>query len=183
MSNAPRNLPPPGHGFDGDPRIRFAHHPGLDTDHGPDTTGHTAPALTKEQLGEARSAASLRYQRLVKDKLFDYTHPVDEYGPQGGNNIIANTVIVQPDYDMPEMITGVFVIIPVGCTLAQLQLGQRNLVLYSGAALTAPLIPAIPETGLILDADDQRQLTLTGALTTAPYLGLTGWALTRGQFT
>jgi hypothetical protein len=122
---------------------------------------------------------------MIKDQAFDYTHPVDEYAPQGMSSTMAlypNIINVQPDYDMPERIEAITVIIPVGATLAVLQLGQRTMTLYSGPVITTPIVTSVQCRGIILNSDDLRTLTITGGLTTAPYLGLCGWALTRGQF-
>lgn len=154
-----------------------------DRDTGPNTTGEAVEPLSAEKVVAFFEAMQARYARMTSDQLFDFSHPVDEYGPQGGNAVITNTVSLQPDYDMPEKIDGVLVIIPVGATAASLQLGQRILNLYTGAALTTPLIPVIPApAGIILNSDDPRILSIAGTLTSAPYLGLTGFAVTRGQF-
>jgi hypothetical protein len=122
----------------------------------------------------------------LKDQGFDYSHPVDEYAPQGmaafAGATYPNVINIQADYDMPEKIESITVIVPVGCTFAVLQLGQRTLNVYSGAALTTPYLFTIPFAGVIVNSDDPRTLTLTGTLTSAPYLGLSGFALTRGQF-
>jgi hypothetical protein len=142
------------------------------------------PPADQAQAARVVALASAHMMKMIRDQAFDYTHPVDEYAPQGGNQVIpANGIItVQSDYDMPEKIESVLVIVPVGATSAALQLGQRLLTLYAGAALTAPLLWTVPYAGIILNSDDPRILTMTGGLTSPPYLGLTGYALTRGQF-
>lgn len=163
---------------------------GLDTDQGPlGNTPTSDPVPTMEQI-TARAALHFRHLlEELKDQGFDYSHPVDEYAPQGmpapaAGITYANVVTILPDYDMPEKIENILVIVPVGATLATLQLGQRTLDLYSGAALTAPLLITVPHAGVILNSDDPRILTISpaGTITSAPYLGLTGYALTRGQF-
>lgn len=151
----------------------------------PGTEGHPVKEPTHEEIAVA---AALKFHHLMKmqdDRAFDHSHPVDEYQPQGLSTSSAsfpNQLIIQPDYDMPERIEAIFSITPVGATLAVLQLGQRILTFYSGAALTTPLVQTHQVRGMILNSDDQRVFTLTGALTSAPYIGLTGFALTRGQF-
>lgn len=150
-----------------------------DNDHGPGTHGKAAPELTPEDINRVLSLEAARYQRLSHDMAFDSSHPVDEYAPIGNPGAIS-TLNVQPDYDMPELIQHVTYILPVGTTAATLQLGPRYLKLYSGTALTVPIVTSL-HTGLVLNSDDPRQLSLTGA-TDQPYLGLQGFALTRGQF-
>lgn len=118
---------------------------------------------------------------MLADKGFDYTHPVDEYAPQGTPGPVQSLTI-QSDYDMPERIETILVVIPVGATSALLQLGQRSIQYYSGAALTTPLVVSNHVSGIIINSDDPRILTFTGTITSQPYLGLTGYALTRGQF-
>jgi hypothetical protein len=159
---------------------------GTDTDQGP--LNNPPEKKSHPTNDEIAAFAALRLHhmlQLLKDYAFDHTHPVDEYGPQGlspTSTAFPNSITVQPDYDMPERIDSVTVVTPVGATLSVLQLGQRTLTLYSGAALTTPLVQALQVRGIILNSDDPRVLTITGTLTSALYLGLTGFALTRGQF-
>lgn len=154
-----------------------------DRDQGYGTIGEHINSMSKQDLLQLVAYQSLRYQKLGDDRMFDHSHPVDEYQPQGNAAVITNTLTLQPDYDMPEKIEAITCIVPVGTTLANIQLGQRQLVPYSGSALTAPLIVLLDGIGLIINSDDPRILTLTGTVTSPPYLGLTGYALTRGQFT
>jgi hypothetical protein len=141
--------------------------------------GHNTKTLTPPEIAMFAQVEQLRYLRLQKDQLFDHSHPVDEYGPPGNPGAVT-TFTIQPDYDMPEKIDNIVYVIPVGTTLAQIQLGQRTINLYQGAALTAPIASFLP-IGCILNSDDTRQCTFTGA-TGQPYVGLSGFALTRGQF-
>lgn len=152
-----------------------------DRDTGPNTTGHAAHEITKDYIERFVQGQTLQYQRLMKDMTFDYSHPVDEYAPTGNPGAQAS-LTVQPDYDMPEKIDHVTYVIPVGATSALLQLGSRTIQLYSGTALTAPIASALYVGGIILNADDPRSITFAGSVTSQPYLGLAGWALTRGQF-
>jgi hypothetical protein len=153
-----------------------------DPNSGPDEQGIEVPPASHEQMSRMLALHHMQLAKMANDRSFNYSHPVDEYAPQGGTAVITNTVTLQPDYDMPERITTITAIIPVGATSANLQLGQRILNLYSGTALTAPGISVMVVHGIIVNSDDPRILTLGGTLTTAPYLGLTGYALTRGQF-
>jgi hypothetical protein len=163
------------------PRVSIAsRHPDPET--GPDEQGIEVPPASHEQMLRTIALRQVQLMRMIADQSFNYSHPVDEYAPQGGTAVITNTVTLQPDYDMPERITTVTAIVPVGATSASLQLGQRTLTLYSGTALTTPGIIVLVVHGIIVNSDDPRILTLGGTLTTPPYLGLTGYALTRGQF-
>jgi hypothetical protein len=123
----------------------------------------------------------LRHITGIHSKSFDYSYPVDEYAPTGNPGAI-NMIQALPDYQMPERITTIMVIIPVGTTYAQLQIGPRTWQLYSGTALSTPLILPMPVHGIILNEDDPRILTLTGTIGSQPYLGLTGFALSKGQY-
>ena len=163
------------------PRNSIATH-NPDPNSGPDEQGIEIPSASHEQMVKNLLLASARLSKMANDQAFDYSHPVDEYAPQGGTAVITNTVTLQPDYDMPERITTITAIIPVGATGASLQLGQRTMVLYSGTALTAPGVLTMSVHGIIVNSDDPRILSIAGTLTSAPYLGLTGFALTRGQF-
>lgn len=152
-----------------------------DEDTGPNTVGHVPAIRTKEQVDTYFNAMQARYARMMADRVFDTSHPVDEYGPPGSPNaVVVSTFTIQPDYDMPERIENICYSIPVGTTLATLQLGQRLIVLYQGAALAAPLVSFIA-AGCILNSDDPRIYSSTGS-TGTPYIGLSGYAITRGQF-
>jgi hypothetical protein len=156
-------------------------HSGTDQDEGVDAEGVKIPPVDPRTMAAVIAAAQTHLLKMLSDKGFDYTHPVDEYAPQGIPGPIQSLTI-QADYDMPERIETILVVVPVGTTSALLQLGQRSMQLYSGAALVSPLVIAMPVHGLIVNSDDPRILTFTGAVTSQPYLGLTGYALTRGQF-
>lgn len=169
------------------PRNTIAHTPGTPgQDHGPGTAGKPGRTPTEDQIAVLAALRFHHLMQMLQDQAFDYTHPVDEYAPQGMPSAAAAagllSVTVQPDYDMPERIETILVIVPAGATSALLQLGQRTLQLYSGAALAAPQVINMHVAGVILNSDDPRILTLTGATTSAPFVQLCGWALTRGQF-
>ena len=158
-----------------------------DRDVSENTAGHAHAEhpLTAEGVSMFFDAMQAKYARLASDRLFDYTHPVDEYAPQGAPNTLANALVFQTiswqaDYDMPERIEHISYSIPLGTTYCTLQLGQRLIVLYQGAALTTPIVGSI-FTGIVINADDERVFTCTGATGTG-YIGVAGWALTRGQF-
>jgi hypothetical protein len=141
--------------------------------------GHSTRTLTPPEIAMLAQVEQLRYGRMQDNRLFDHSHPVDEYGPPGNPGPVVS-FLIQPDYDMPEKIDNIVYVIPVGTTLASIQLGQRTINLYQGAALTTPIASFLP-IGCILNSDDPRQCTFTGA-TGQPYVGLSGFALTRGQF-
>jgi hypothetical protein len=169
--------PPPGY----QPRNVIAT-AGTDRDQGPGTPGLGVPVPSDASIARIIQLGQAHLLKMLSDQGFDYSHPVDEYAPQGSPGP-QQSVTVQPDYDMPERIEAITVVIPVGATSALLQLGQRSLQLFSDAtALTAPIAQSFEVRGIILNSDDPRILTLTGAITSQPYLGLTGFALTRGQF-
>lgn len=115
--------------------------------------------------------------RRQSRKLYDYSHPVDEWVSDATPN--AGPIEIQPDYEIPERIEHIFASLPVGITAATLQLGQRNIILYSGGALGAQTLVSISYTGMILGRSDRRVLSFTGTPTTGFYLGFTGHCIER----
>lgn len=113
----------------------------------------------------------------IARQVYDHSNPVDEWESQ--TTAPPATVELFPDYEIPERIDCITASLPVGVTSAVLQLGQRYLTLYSGAATTVQTIVHLPVTGMILVRNDRRVLTFTGALTSGFYLGLTGYCLER----
>jgi len=225
---------------------------GADQDTGAGTPGIRIPPVDPAEVLQKEALKRTHLLQMMDDRSFDYSHPVDEYAPQGAPGPVQ-AVTVQPDYDMPERINAITYIIPAGTISASLQLGQRTITLYASPPVTAPAVPAstvaqqntagIPVQvvitggtitavvvngitvgaaagtytvpaygaisitysvaptwawtalglaaplasallvfGIILNSDDPRILTLTGTITSQPYVGLAGFALTRGQF-
>lgn len=154
---------------------------GTDQDEGADAEGIKVPPVNPADVAKIIALSQRHLLKMLRDQAFDYTHPVDEYAPQGNPGPVQSLTI-QADYDMPERIESILVVSPVGATSTILQLGQRSIQLYAGAALAAPLVSSMHVSGIIVNSDDPRVLTFTGAITSQPYLGLTGFALTRGQF-
>lgn len=154
---------------------------GTDQDTGTDAEGIKVPPVDPADVAKIIALSQRHLLKMLRDQAFDYTHPVDEYAPQGTPGPI-NSLTVQADYDMPERIEAIVIVSPVGCTSTFLQLGQRSMQIYSGAALIVPLVTSMHVSGIIVNSDDPRIATFTGTLASQPYLGLTGWALTRGQF-
>jgi hypothetical protein len=152
-----------------------------ESDQGPGTEGIRVPPVDPKDIMRIIALSQSHLLRMLADKGFDFTHPVDEYGPQGTPGAIGS-ITLQPDYDMPERIESFIVVVPVGATSALMQLGQRSLQLYAGAALAAPLVIVAPCHGIIINSDDPRNVVFTGTITSQGYFGLTGYALTRGQF-
>lgn len=194
-----------------------------DDDQGPNTqNAQRVDPITKEQAGLYFQAQQARYSRLLATKIYDTTHPVDEYAPQGESFIHTSAVLglygttvtlnLLPDYDMPVRYENISVLIPSAALYVTLQLGQRTWVLrtqqqpvsgFGGAVLTdigqmSPTWMTLPYTGVILNADDPRILTVQyqsligpnatsgqpGSSTASyPALQMSGFALTRGQWT
>lgn len=170
------------------------------TDAGPGTNASVIEKVSEQVLYAAAVGESLRYQRLQHDAEYDYSHPVDDYTPQGmlaTDSPAAGAEIqlqMQPDYDMPIRYESVAVLIPAGALTVTLQLGQRTWQLRTQNATADPgqQNPAwiqLPFTGIILNSDDPRILTTvyagtftTGQVSSMPHLSMTGYALTRGQF-
>jgi hypothetical protein len=163
--------------------------------------GHSHPhhIPTREDVSLAFQVELSKYVGLLKDKAFDHTHPVDDYAPQGSfaNNVpVAGSTIslnIPTDYDMPVRYEGIHVVIPAGALTVTLQLGQRLIPVRTADATadpgqTEPATFSFTFTGMILNSDDLRVLTVTygagaaGQVFTMPFVSLTGWVLTRGQF-
>lgn len=154
---------------------------------------------TAEQVALYFEMMQARYARLQSDQLFDHSHPVDDYAPQGmlangtpapGSAINLN---IPTDYDMPVRYTSIAVLVPAGCLTLQLQLGQRVLQLRTASSGTdignvQPAWMNLTFTGIIVNSDDPRVLTgsyaaqATTTPPTEPFVSLTGFALTRGQY-
>lgn len=120
-----------------------------------------------------------QHQELLRQsrKLFDYSHPVDEY--QWGNVPADGEIIITPNWQIPERIENITVSLPVGITGATLRLGDRQIPLYQGTATTAQTLVSLPNLGIVLEETSLRQLTFTGAATSPFYVALSGHCLER----
>jgi hypothetical protein len=107
--------------------------------------------------------------------IWDRQHPVEEW-QDGYYN--GQPVTIQPVARVTR-IESITVIIPVGCTNAILQLDQRVMQLYTGAALTVPQIVNMTNLGMILNENSIRNLTLAGAPTSQFFVSLAGHAMER----
>jgi hypothetical protein len=175
----------------------------------PNTTGQPVRPKTYEDVILYFHAMHGRYERLMAAAAYDHSHPVDDYAPQGmltggspalGSNLVLN---IPTDYDMPVRYESCAVLIPAGALTVSLQLGQRYLQLrtaqnpITGTVDPGQLEPAwmnLTFTGVILNSNDPRVLTVVyanvaasatqvGTTTpTEPHVSLTGYALTRGQW-
>lgn len=121
---------------------------------------------------------ALDLRRLARQN-FDSSNPVDECVTSALP--VLSPVTIMRDYDIPERIESITVLLPVGITSATLQLGTRFLPLYSGVATT--LITPVNFTGLgiIISPDDVRQLTFVGTATSGLAVCLAGHCLERSQ--
>lgn len=121
--------------------------------------GHTAPETARAiAFTHHIQAMRLAQERMLR-KLFEYSHPVDEYISSAGAPA-SNPVEWQPSWEHPEKIDHIIFSVPVGTTSAVLTLGDRTITLYAGAALTAALTNSLPVGGMILGRDDARFLNL-----------------------
>lgn len=117
--------------------------------------------------------------RRQSRKLFDYSNPVDEWSTLTAAAAANFFTDIQRDYDLPERYTSIFYSLPPGLTLVTLQLGQRFITLYSGAALATQLVNSLPGLGIIVGPDERRTLTFTGTPTAGHAVGLMGHCLER----
>lgn len=113
----------------------------------------------------------------ISRQLFNHANPVDEY--QTSSFGADLTYIWYADYEITERIEGILVSLPVGITSATLTLGQRNIVLYSGAATTVQTLVNLNGLGMELERSDRRQLTVTGVPTTPFHVELMGYVQER----
>lgn len=135
-----------------------------------------AYAVAEDETDAAKlklMAAQVEELKRQSRKLYDHSNPVDEYESSLGVPA-SNMVEIQPSYEIAERIECIFASLPVGITAATLQLGDRQIVLYNGAATVLQTIVTVQGTGMILNRNDVRRLTFTGAPTTGFYIGLTG---------
>lgn len=120
-------------------------------------------------------------QELLRQsrKLYDYSHPVDEWVSDATPN--AGPIEIQPDYEIPERIEQITASLPIGITSATLQLGQRNIILaaHGATATTSQTLVSLSYIGMILGRSDRRVLSFTGVPTTGFYIGLGGHCIER----
>ena len=144
--------------------------------------------LTEEELHDlfSRDDRSMllklmyaQHQEMVRQsrKLYDYSHPVDEY--QWGAVPADGEIIIQPNWQMSERIDNICASLPLGITKAVLQLGDRQIVLYQGAAIGTQTLVTLNGLGIVLEETNLRQLTFTGAATSNFYISLSGHCLER----
>lgn len=180
-----------------------------DRDTGQNTEGQPVRPATAQDVHLYFEAMQARYTRLLAAQTYDHSHPVDDSMPQGmltnGSPAPGSTLTfsIPTDYDMPVRYESCAVLIPAGALTVTLQLGQRFLTLRvaqnppTGTVDPGALEPAwmnLTFTGLILNANDPRVFTVTyanvapsaaqaGTTTpTEPFVSLSGYALTRGQW-
>lgn len=113
----------------------------------------------------------------IARQVYDHSNPVDEWESQ--DTAPPLTVELFPDYEIPERIDCITASLPVGITSAILQLGQRRITLYNGAATTVQTVVNLMGIGMILVRNDRRVLNFTGAPTSGFYIGLSGYCLER----
>jgi hypothetical protein len=180
-----------------------------DRDTGQNTEGFPRKQLSREEVGMYFDAMQARYMRMMANAVYDQSHPVEDFAPVGmltsGSPAPGSTMTlnIPTDYDMPVRYEAVSVVIPAAALTMQLQLGNRVIGIRSvqtpitGTVDFGQLEPALfvfPFTGMILNSDDARVLTVTYAnvvasatqqgnsTPTEPFVSLTGFALTRGQY-
>lgn len=180
-----------------------------DRDTGPNTEGFERKPLTRDEVGMYFDAMQARYTRMMANAVYDQSHPVDDFAPVGmlsnGTPALGSTTTlnIPTDYDMPVRYEAVSVVIPAGALTMQLQLGNRVIAIRSvQVPITGtvdfgepePRLFVFPFTGMILNSDDARVMTVTYAnvvasatqtgtsTPTEPFVSLTGFALTRGQY-
>lgn len=126
-----------------------------------------------------RTAETLK---RIEDKLYDFSRPVDEYVTIPAAAAPVNGIIIQPDYTVAEKYETILVSLPLGITSATLEIGtDRLIVLYAGAATTVQQIVALQGLQMIVDANDKRVLTYTGAATSTGWLELMGHVFSEGN--
>lgn len=135
-----------------------------------------AYAVSEDATDEAKlklATAQLAELKRQSRMLYDHSNPVDEYETSTGQP--ANGIVtIMPNYEIAERIEAIIASLPVGTTSAVLQLGDRFIVLYSGAATVLQTLVNLQDVGMILNRSDVRQLTIAGVLTTGFYIGLSG---------
>lgn len=146
----------------------------------------TATAEVDPNWPENYHLILLAQQKLVLErverKIFDSTHPVDEYAylPSPNFQAAGSPVTWQPDYEQEVRIESISWSLPIGITAADLQLGQRHIpLLQAGAATTVQTVSFMNGLGIILNRSDARILTFTGTPSSGHYIALAGFLLER----
>lgn len=105
----------------------------------------------------------------------DYSKPVDEYEYQ--TTPFPGPLTIVAAYSNQVRIESITASLPLGITSAVLQLGERYIPLYNGAALATQGIINLVNQGIILVGSDNRILSFTGVPTTGYYVALNGHQL------
>lgn len=114
-------------------------------------------------------------------QLKDLSNPFDEYY-SAPDPVPAGTYEIQPDYATECRIESILASLPVGITLAVLELGrERQIILYSGGATTVQTLVNLQDLGIIVSENDRRVLTLTGTMTSGFHIEIMGHALIRNN--
>lgn len=140
-------------------------------------TGNAPGALTPAQVLLNQFNDQRLQSRRQERMMYDFSHPVDEYVSTQGwpQNGVMNII---PTWEVTERIEAIIVSVPAGVTSAIVQLSDRYLLLYVGAALAAAQTFVLQNVGIILQRDDARQLNLLPAAlgTGGAHFELTGFA-------
>lgn len=142
---------------------------------------HVDPEHPEHYQSMLLSMMHLQLERMGR-KLFDSTHPVDEYAflPSPNAQAAGTPITWQPDYEQEIRVESITYSLPIGITAADLQLGQRHIpLLQVGAATTAQTTGVLMNQGIIINRSDTRALTLTGTPTSGHYIALAGFLLER----
>jgi len=137
----------------------------------------TAATNPGQYMREQFARQTLAMERMAR-RLFDLSHPVDEYQstpgiPQqwpGGNlaGQFPYAVQLTPSWELPEKIESILWTIPVGITAAWAKLSDRWISLYGGAATTEPVSGQLINLTIILNRDDDRLLLMAGTPPAGP---------------
>lgn len=122
---------------------------------------------------------SIRQNQMLKN----HSMPFDEFF-NAPDPVLASAgpFEIQPDFATECRIESILVSLPVGITLALLELGrERQIILYSGAATTVQTLVNFRDLGIIVSENDRRLLTLAGVMTTGFHIELMGHALVRNN--
>lgn len=124
-----------------------------------------------------KSQAALHMQLVrINRQTYNKSRPVDEY--QGLNSPTLQLTWLA-EYALQERIESITASLPVGITTAVLQLGQRFITLYSGAATVVQTLVNLQGLGIIIGESDNRALVMTGAPTTGVFIAMAGFCLER----
>ena len=150
----------------------------------PGRTSQVHVVISEDEYKEQMFKLALdtnQFLKRIREMAYDYKNPVDEWAVIGTNaSALPNGITINTDYDQTVRYSAILYSLPLGTTSATLSIGtDRVIQLYSGTPLAVQQPVILPHLNMLAVANDKRNLTLAGALTTTGYISLMGHCFER----